>query len=143
MAHAWLKGSDRLATSRWARAWRRAGSGGRRRSSARSSGDGTGTGEIGAADAGSDAAAYVPVKGPRAGARLSTPALTPPFASAAIAGTSTRHGRPAVNRMVDGRSSVTTWVIGAPTAAPAGVGKSVLAAAWTRCAGSMRQLPCA
>src|SRR5947209_14777820 len=107
MAQAWLKGSDRLAASRWARAARRAGSGGRRRSSARSSGDGTGAGEIGAVGAGSDAAAYVPVKGPRTGTRLSTPALTPPFASAALAGTSMRHGRPAVNRIVDGRSSVT------------------------------------
>src|SRR5919197_312589 len=116
MAHAWLKGSDRLATSRWARASRRAGSGGRRKSSARSSGDGTGAGEIGEVGAGSDAAAYVPVKGRRTGARLSTPALTPPFASAAIAGTSRRRGRPAVNRMVDGRSSVTIWVIGAPVA---------------------------
>src|SRR5919199_6897048 len=131
MAHAWLKGSDRSTPSRWARASRRAGSGGRRRSSARSSGDGTGAGETGTVGAGSDTAAYVPVKGSRAGARLSTPALTPPLASAAIAGTSRRRGRPAVNRMVDGRSSVTTWVIGAVVAAPAGMGKSVLAAAWT------------
>ena len=132
-----------MAASRCARASRRAGSGGRRRSSARSSGDGAGACEIGAAGGGSDAAAYVPVKDPRTGARLSTPALTPPFASAAIAGTSMRQGRPAVNRMVEGRSSVTTWVIGAPVAAPAGVGKSVRASAWTRCAGSVRQTPCA
>src|ERR671937_435896 len=143
MAHAWLKGADTWATSRWARVVRRAGSGGRRRSSARSSRDGTGAGETGAVGAGSDTAAYVPVKGPRTGARLSTPALTPPFASAAIAGTLRRHGRPAVNRMVDGRSSVTTWVIGAPVAAPAGVGKAVLASSCTRCAGSVRQTPCA
>src|ERR687885_1354620 len=114
MAHAWLKGSDRSTPSRWARASRRAGSGGRRRSSARSSGDGTGAGETGAVGAGSEDAPYVPVKGSRAGARLSTPALTPPFASAALTGTSMRHGRPAVNRLVEGRSSVTTWVIGTP-----------------------------
>ena len=58
MAHAWLKGSGTWATSRWARAVRRAGSGGRRRSSARSSGDGTGAGEIGVVGAGSDTAVY-------------------------------------------------------------------------------------
>src|SRR5918912_2835385 len=138
MAHARLKGSDRLATSRCARASRRTGNGGRRRSSARSSGDGTGAGELGAVGAGSEEAAYVPVKDPRTGARLSTPALTPPFASAAVTGTSMRHGKPAVNRLVEGRSSVTTWVIGTPVAAPDGVGKAARASSRTRCAGSVR-----